>query len=61
MRNGDIVTIDVKKRRLDVALSAAEIKRRVKAAKRRRYAIARAPSRSTRASCRPPPTAPVTS
>ena len=33
LRNGDIVTIDVKKRRLDVALSAAEIKRRLKSAK----------------------------
>jgi dihydroxy-acid dehydratase len=33
LRSGDVVTIDVKKRRLDVALSAAEIKRRLKTAK----------------------------
>jgi dihydroxy-acid dehydratase len=33
LRDGDMVTIDVKKRRLDVALSAAEIKRRLKSAK----------------------------
>jgi dihydroxy-acid dehydratase len=39
LRNGDIVNIDVKKRRLDVELSAAEIKRRLKAVKapRTRY------------------------
>jgi dihydroxy-acid dehydratase len=36
LRNGDVVTIDVKKRRLDVALSAAEIKRRLRSAKRPR-------------------------
>jgi dihydroxy-acid dehydratase len=30
IKNGDIISIDVKKRRLDVALSAAEIKRRLK-------------------------------
>jgi dihydroxy-acid dehydratase len=34
LRNGDMVTIDVKKRRLDVALSSAEIKRRLRAVKR---------------------------
>jgi dihydroxy-acid dehydratase len=33
LRSGDIVTIDIKKRRLDVALSAAEIKRRLRSAK----------------------------
>jgi dihydroxy-acid dehydratase len=33
LRNGDIVVIDIKKRRLDVELSAAELKRRIKAAK----------------------------
>jgi len=31
LRNGDIVTFDVKKRRLDAELSAAELKRRLKA------------------------------
>ncbi len=31
LRNGDIVTFDVKKRRLDAELSAAEMKRRLKA------------------------------
>ncbi len=36
LRNGDVVSIDVKKRRLDAALSAAEIKRRLKAVKRPR-------------------------
>jgi dihydroxy-acid dehydratase len=34
LRNGDVVTIDVKKRRLDVALSAADIRRRLRAARR---------------------------
>ena len=34
LRNGDVVSIDVKKRTLDVELSAAEIRRRVKAAKK---------------------------
>ena len=34
LRNGDVIAIDVKKRRLDVELSAAEIKRRLKAARR---------------------------
>jgi dihydroxy-acid dehydratase len=33
LRNGDIVVIDIKKRRLDVELSSAELKRRIKAAK----------------------------
>ena len=33
LRNGDIVNIDVKKRRLDVELSAAEIKRRLRKVK----------------------------
>jgi len=33
LRDGDIVNIDVKKRRLDVELSAAEIKRRLRAVK----------------------------
>jgi dihydroxy-acid dehydratase len=33
LKNGDIVTIDVKKRRLDVALSPAEIKKRLRAVK----------------------------
>jgi dihydroxy-acid dehydratase len=39
LRNGDLVTIDVRKRRLDVALSPAEIRRRLKAvrAPKRRY------------------------
>jgi dihydroxy-acid dehydratase len=34
VRNGDVIRIDIKKRRLDVELSAAEIKRRLKAARR---------------------------
>jgi dihydroxy-acid dehydratase len=34
LKNGDIVTIDAEKRRLDVALSAAELKRRAKAWKK---------------------------
>ncbi len=34
LRSGDTITIDVKKRRLDVDLSAAELKRRLKAVKR---------------------------
>jgi dihydroxy-acid dehydratase len=40
LKNGDIITIDVKKRKLDVALSPAEMKRRLKAIKPRksRYA-----------------------
>ncbi|MBI2205003.1 MAG: dihydroxy-acid dehydratase [Candidatus Rokubacteria bacterium] len=33
LRNGDVITIDVKKRKLDVELSAAEIKKRLKAVK----------------------------
>ena len=33
LRNGDVVSIDVKKRRLDVELSAAEIKRRLRKVK----------------------------
>ncbi|HEY8370863.1 MAG TPA: dihydroxy-acid dehydratase [Thermodesulfobacteriota bacterium] len=33
IRNGDVITIDIKKRRLDVELSAAEIKRRLKSVK----------------------------
>jgi dihydroxy-acid dehydratase len=33
LRNGDIVVIDIKKRRLDVELSAAELKRRLKTVK----------------------------
>jgi dihydroxy-acid dehydratase len=33
LRTGDIITIDIKTRRLDVALSAAELKRRLKAVK----------------------------
>ena len=33
LRNGDVVVIDIEKRRLDVELSAAEIKRRLKAVK----------------------------
>jgi dihydroxy-acid dehydratase len=36
LRNGDVISIDVKKRRLDVALSSAEIKRRLRSAKRPR-------------------------
>ncbi len=34
LRNGDTVVIDIKKRRLDVELSAAEIKKRLRAVKR---------------------------
>lgn len=34
LRNGDIITIDVRKRRLDVELSAAEIKRRLRIARK---------------------------
>jgi dihydroxy-acid dehydratase len=30
IRNGDIITIDVKKRRLDVEISSAELKKRLK-------------------------------
>jgi dihydroxy-acid dehydratase len=39
LRNGDLVTIDVRRRRLDVALGPAEIRRRLKAvrAPKRRY------------------------
>ena len=33
LKNGDVITIDVKKRRLDVALSPAELKRRLKVVK----------------------------
>ena len=33
LKNGDIISIDVKKRRLDVELPAAEIKRRLKGLK----------------------------
>jgi len=36
LKTGDVITIDVKKRRLDVALSPAEIKRRLKALKPRK-------------------------
>jgi dihydroxy-acid dehydratase len=36
LKTGDVITIDVKKRRLDVALSSAEIKRRLKALKPRK-------------------------
>jgi dihydroxy-acid dehydratase len=34
LRSGDIIVIDIKKRKLDVELSAAEIKKRLKAVKR---------------------------
>jgi dihydroxy-acid dehydratase len=34
LKNGDLVSIDVKKRRLDVELSAAEIRQRLKAARK---------------------------
>jgi dihydroxy-acid dehydratase len=34
LRTGDTVVIDIKKRRLDVELSAADIKKRLKTAKR---------------------------
>jgi dihydroxy-acid dehydratase len=34
LRTGDVVVVDIKKRRLDVELSAAELKRRLKAVKR---------------------------
>jgi dihydroxy-acid dehydratase len=33
LKNGDIVVVDIKKRKLDVELSPAEIKRRLKAVK----------------------------
>jgi len=36
LRNGDVVVVDIKKRRLDVELSAAELKRRLKAVKPRK-------------------------
>ena len=36
LKTGDVITIDIKKRRLEVALSAAEIKRRLKALKPRK-------------------------
>jgi dihydroxy-acid dehydratase len=36
LKTGDIITIDIKKRRLDVELSAADIKKRLKAVKRPR-------------------------
>ena len=36
LKNGDTVVVDIKKRRLDVELSAAEIKKRLKAVKRPR-------------------------
>jgi dihydroxy-acid dehydratase len=38
LKNGDVITIDIKKRRLDVAVSAAEMKRRLKAVKPRKSA-----------------------
>ena len=34
LRNGDTIVIDIKKRKLDVELSAAELKKRLKAVKR---------------------------
>jgi dihydroxy-acid dehydratase len=34
LKTGDVVVVDIKKRRLDVELSAAELKRRLKAVKR---------------------------
>jgi dihydroxy-acid dehydratase len=34
LKNGDTILIDIKKRRLDVEISAAELKRRLKAVKR---------------------------
>src|SRR4029077_13669384 len=34
LRNGDTIVVDIKKRKLDVELSAAEIKKRLKSAKR---------------------------
>src|SRR5439155_10632565 len=34
LRNGDTIVVDIKKRRLDVELSAAEIKKRLKSLKR---------------------------
>ena len=34
LKNGDIVVVDIKKRKLDVELSAAELKKRLKAVKR---------------------------
>jgi dihydroxy-acid dehydratase len=34
LRNGDTIVIDIKKRKLDVELSAAEIKKRLKSVKR---------------------------
>jgi dihydroxy-acid dehydratase len=34
LRSGDIIVIDIKKRKLDVELSAAEIKKRLKGVKR---------------------------
>jgi dihydroxy-acid dehydratase len=34
LKTGDVVVVDIKKRRLDVELSAAEIKKRLKAVKR---------------------------
>src|SRR5437016_6706732 len=34
LRNGDTIVIDIKKRKLNVELSAAEIKKRLKSAKR---------------------------
>jgi dihydroxy-acid dehydratase len=36
LKTGDVVVVDIKKRRLDVELSAAELKRRLKAVKRPR-------------------------
>ena len=33
IKNGDVITIDIKKRRLDVALSPAEMKKRLRAVK----------------------------
>jgi dihydroxy-acid dehydratase len=40
LKNGDIITIDIKKRRVDVAVSAAELKRRLKALKPRKVRYA---------------------
>ena len=36
LKTGDTIVVDIKKRRLDVELSAAELKRRLKAVKRPR-------------------------
>ena len=58
VQDGDMVTIDVPNRRMDVELDDEEIARRVAAYARRRRRTSTACWRSTPSSCRAPPRAP---